>query len=184
MKKKKILGSIVVLGLALSLATGGVASAVNGKGAKSITKNVHGPSKPAPTEADRVAHKTMHKAMHAELIALINTTIGLDDATVKARLKAGESLATIAGANKDALIAALVAFTTKQIDGAVTAGKLTAERAATIKTNLTAHITERVSSLRGKGKMGHKGLGGSKGGHGKMGHKGGHGPMGGHGPKA
>jgi hypothetical protein len=46
--------------------------------------------------------------------ALVATTIGIDAATIKTRLAAGESLAAIAGVKKDALIAALVAFKTKE----------------------------------------------------------------------
>jgi len=90
-------------------------------------------------------------------------------------LAAGESLATIAGAKKDALIAALVAEESKQIDAAVTAGKLTAAQATTLKADLTAHVTAEVNAT-GMGRMG--GMGG-KGGRGHGGHGDHHGgPMG------
>ena len=89
------------------------------------------------------------------------------------RLAAGESLATIAGPKKDALIAALVADETKQIDAAETAGKLTAAQAATLKTNLTAHITAEVNEAGHGGPMagfGDLGPGHGRGpGHGGMG---------------
>ena len=102
--------------------------------------------------------------------AIITSTLGIDAATLKSRLAAGESLATIAGAKKDALIAALVADETKQIDAAVTAGKLTAAQATTIKADLTAHVTAEVNGTGGPmgGKMGGKG-GRGHGGHGGMG---------------
>jgi len=108
----------------------------------------------------------------AALLTLISTTIGIDSATVKTRLAAGETLAAIAGTKKDALIAALVADETKRIDAAVTAGKLTAAQATTLKSTLTAHITDEVNSTRpvgpmggGKGGRGHGGpMGGGKGG--------------------
>jgi polyhydroxyalkanoate synthesis regulator phasin len=109
------------------------------------------------------------KPDHAATLALISTTIGVDSATIQNRLAAGETLAAIAGAKKDALIAALVADETKRIDAAVTAGKLTAAQATTLKANLTAHVTEEVNSTRplgGKGGFGHKG---GKGGHGPKG---------------
>jgi urease accessory protein UreF len=93
--------------------------------------------------------------------ALISATIGVDSATVKSRLKAGESLAQIAGAKKDALIAVIVAEKTKHIDAAVTAGKLTAAQAAEKKANLVAHVTEKVNEVGGKG---HKD---GRGGHGR-----------------
>jgi hypothetical protein len=101
--------------------------------------------------------------------AVITATLGIDAATLKSRLIAGESLATIAGAKKDALIAALVADETKQIDAAVTAGKLTAAQATTLKANLTAHVTAEVNAtgpmggFGGKGGRGHGGHGGGMG---------------------
>ncbi len=110
----------------------------------------------------------------AATIALISSTIGVDAATIQKRLAAGETLAAIAGAKKDALIAALVADETKRIDAAVTAGKLTAAQATTMKSTLTAHVTEEVNSTRPMGPMG-----GDKGDRGGKPGKGGHGPKGG-----
>ena len=104
-------------------------------------------------------------------LTIVATTLGLDTNTVLSRLQAGETLATIAGAKKDALIAALVADETKRIDAAVTAGTLTAAQATTLKANLVAHVTEEVNSTRPVGpKMGDRG---GKGGRGHGGHKGG-----------
>lgn len=114
--------------------------------------------KGGPLDADRAAME-----------ALVSTTIGVDSATIKSRLQAGESLAQIAGAKKDALIAALVANETKRIDAAVTAGKLTAAQATEMKANLVAHVTEEVNEVGGKGPKG------GRGGHGHD-HRG---PMGG-----
>ena len=102
--------------------------------------------KGGPLDADRAAME-----------ALVSKTIGVDSATVKSRLQAGESLAQIAGAKKDALIAALVANETKRIDAAVTAGKLTAARATEMKANLVAHVTEEVNEVGGKGPKGGRG---------------------------
>ena len=117
----------------------------------------------------------MH-APNANAIAtqkLISDTIGVDTATIKSRMLAGDSLATIAGAKKDALIAALVAQETTQIDAAVTAGKLTAAQATAMKTNLTAGITAMVNATRGAGFP--AGPMGGRGGHGHEGmHGGGH----------
>jgi hypothetical protein len=80
----------------------------------------------------------------------------LDAATIKTRLAAGESLGAIAGAKKDALIAALVGLKTQEIDARVTAGTMTAAQAAAKKAEVTAHVTEHVNAVRGKG-MGPKG---------------------------
>ena len=107
-----------------------------------------------PNDADRAA-----------LEALISKTIGVDSATVRTRLAAGESLGAIAGAKKAELIAVLVADETKRIDAAVTAGKLTAAQATTLKAGLTAHVTAEVEEVRGKGgpAMGGKGEKGGRG---------------------
>jgi len=94
--------------------------------------------------------------------ALIASTLGIDSATIKARLKAGETLAAIAGAKKDELISVLVAERTKKIDAAVAAGKITAEKAATLKSGLVAHVTEEINEVKGKGK-GKRGHGGPMG---------------------
>ena len=90
---------------------------------------------------------------------LIATTIGVDVATIRSRLAAGESLATIAGAKKADLISVLVAEATKRIDAAVTAGKLTAKQAVEKKASLTAHVTEEIEEVGGKGGPGKGGLG-------------------------
>jgi hypothetical protein len=103
-------------------------------------------------------------------LTLIASTLGTDTNTVLTRLKAGETLATIAGAKKDALIAALVADETKRIDAAVTAGTITAAQATTLKANLVAHVTDEVNSTR---PVGGKGGFGGKGGRGHGGPQGG-----------
>jgi hypothetical protein len=108
------------------------------------------------------ADQAARDADRAAVEALISSTVGLDAATIKTRLAAGESLATIAGAKKDALITALVAQETKEIDARVTAGTLTAAQATTIKADLTNRITTMVNSAPGKG-FGPKGGKGPKG---------------------
>ena len=140
--------------------------------AAAAAKAAHDANRPmggkgGPLGADRAAIET-----------LVSTTIGVDTATIKSRLQAGESLAQIAGAKKDALIAALVADETKRIDAAVTAGTLTAAQATTLKANLVAHVTEEVNAVGGKGPFG-KGPKGGKGGHGGRGGHGHGGPKGG-----
>ena len=107
--------------------------------------------------------KGMERPDQAATLTLISKTIGVDEATIKSRLAAGESLAAIAGAKKDALIAALVADENKRIDAAVTAGKLTADQATKMKSNVTARVTERINSVPPmKGRGGHDGMRGHK----------------------
>lgn len=108
--------------------------------------------------AARTADQSQGDSRRAAKETLIATTIGISVATLETRLAAGESLATIAGAKTNDLIAALVAAETKEIDAAVTAGQLTAAQAATFKANLNTRITAMVNATggmgRGMGRMG------------------------------
>ena len=127
----------------------------------------------AAETAKRAAHDADHAARDADRVALealISKTIGVDSATVRTRLAAGESLGAIAGAKKAELITVLVAEETKRIDAAVTAGKLTAAEATTLKAGLTAHITAEVDQVGGKRGPGMDGPG--KGGKDGRGHGG------------
>jgi hypothetical protein len=159
MSKKKVL-ALVITTLALTAGSIGVAGAAS-KGShragveKSAMKaeNQHG-GKGRLIKADRVEKQT-----------LISGIIGLDTATIQSRLKAGESLAQIAGVKKDALIAALVADHTKRIDAAVTAGTLTAAQATNMKSKVVERVTAKVNAVGGKhgfGKGGHGHKGGAK----------------------
>ena len=175
--RKKVIAVVATAAVALSIGAASVASAHGGMGGKggkgaglttllsdlvakgTITQSqadaivkAQGDAKALaqanrPTEAEKKAHQTAEKAV-------ITSTLGITEATLTTRLKAGESLATIAGAKKDALIAALVAFETKEIDARVTAGKLTVAQATAVKANLTAMVTEKVNSVKGFGKKG------------------------------
>jgi len=112
--------------------------------------------------AKAAEHGKDHDGNDAQRVArdaLIATTIGIDAATIKSRLAAGETLGAIAGAKKAALITALVAQATQNIDAAVTAGKVTAAQAVTLKAGLSAHVTAGIDAVRGakgpgKGKHG------------------------------
>jgi hypothetical protein len=129
--------------------------------------------KHAAKDADRAANQASKVAHRAAVDALVSSTIGLDATTIKNRLAAGESLATIAGVKKDALITALVASETTRIDADVVAGKLTAAQATTLKAGLTAHVTAEVDQVGGKRGPGMGGPGkGGKGDKGGRGHDG------------
>ena len=182
MSSKKRMAAVAVTIAALSLGSIGIASA-HDKGAVKTTvltelvkagtitqAQADAISKKfdeakAAMDAKRAAGKGEKDAKRAAFEALVSTTIGVDAATIKTRLAAGESLGAIAGAKRDALIAALVAFETKEIDARVTAGTMTAAQATAKKANLTAHVTEHVNAVGGKG-MGPKGPKGPKGGKG------------------
>jgi hypothetical protein len=132
----------------------------------------------AALTAARAANVPPVNANRAAIETLVASTLGIDAATIEKRIIAGESLATIAGTKTSALIAALVAAETKEIDAAVTAGKLTAAQATTLKSGLTTRITAMVNAVGpvggGRGGM----MGGGRGNDHDGGPMGG-GPMGG-----
>jgi len=112
--------------------------------------------------AARAAHEATEGTNRAAHQILIATTIGKSTAEIQAGLAAGKSLGVIAGDKRAALITALVADETKRIDAAVTAGKMTAAQATTLKAALTAQVTAHVDAVRpamspGMGKGGHMG---------------------------
>jgi hypothetical protein len=189
--KKKVIAGVAAAAVALSVGAASVASAHGGLGGKGaglsallsdlVTKGTITQSQAdaivkaqtdaqalaeanRPTEAEMQAHRTAE-------IAVVTSTLGITEATLTSRLQAGESLATIAGTKKDALIAALVAFENKEIDARVTAGKLTSAQAVTEKAEVTARVTDQVNNTRPMGM-------GGRGGHGRGGHDG-KGPQGG-----
>jgi Spy/CpxP family protein refolding chaperone len=176
MKTRKLIAASAIAVLALSMGSVATASAHDNKGRKgeginniltglvtkgTLTQTQVDAITKAMTDA-RDAAKAAHDAARAEHIKVITDALGIDEATLKSRVEAGESLATIAGAKKDALITALVAYETKKIDAAVTAGKLTAAQATAMKANLSAHVTAKVEATKGMGK-GPKGHFGPKG---------------------
>jgi polyhydroxyalkanoate synthesis regulator phasin len=157
---KKFVAVVATTAIALSVSATSVASADNGKGKErlgsmlsglvskgTITQSQADAITKALVDAKTAGKVVMDKNRAAEL-AVITSTLGITEEALKTRLKAGDSLATIAGANKDALIAALVAYKTKVISDAQAAGKITAERAAKMKANVTTKVTENVNNPR------------------------------------
>ena len=187
MSSKKRMAAVAITIAALTAGSVGVASAHDGAGkgaakatvladlvkagtitqaqADAITKKFD--DLKATMDANKSANKAARDAHHAAVEALVASTLGIDATTIKSRIEAGESLSTIAGAKKAALISALVAFETKDIDARVTAGKLTAAQATSMKATLTEHVTKMVESVGGPKGFGPKGEKGPKG----MGHK-------------
>jgi len=157
MSSKKRIAAVAITIAALSVGSVVGASAHDNGAGRGVAKTAEQIAKHEDRDVNRAARE-----------ALITSTIGLDAATIKTRLQAGESLGAIAGTKKAALITALVAAHTTKIDADVAAGKLTAAQATTRKAGLIAHVTERVDAAGGKGMgRGHDGKG-DKG----MGHKG------------
>ena len=176
MSSKKRIAAVAVTIAALSLGSIGVASA-HDKGA--VKTNVLAELVKAGTitqaQSDAISKKfddakaameskrAERDARRAAVETLVATTIGVDAATIKSRLAAGETLAAIAGAKKDALISALVAHATKEIDARVAAGKMTPAQATAAKADLTKKVTSRVESTKGPKGFGLKDHKGGKG---------------------
>ncbi len=195
--KKKLVAIAIAVGLALTAGSAIAASAHGGRGPGGNLDGVLTGLKDKGTltqsqidaikkalEEQRTSEQSARVAEATEFQKLITTTIGLDSATITTRLKAGESLGAIAGAKRQALIDALIAFHTKKIDQGVTDGKLTAAQATTLKAGLSASVTffvDRVpGSLGGRGHgpgFDHPGMGPRGDDHMGKGHSRGHGGM-------
>lgn len=165
---KKLAAASVVAGVALTLGSVSGAVAHDGKGERgagiskvldglitkgTLTKEQVDSIKKAMEDA-RATFKADLDERRAAHLKVITDTLGITEADLTTRLKAGETLAAIAGAKKDALISALVAFHSKQIDDAVAAGKLSSEKAAAMKVNLKDHVTKMVERAKGPGEDG------------------------------
>lgn len=176
---KRLIAASAVAGLALTLGTINVASAHHhgensGDKVTSVLSGLVTKGTISQSQADVITKaitdarddsRALHKLERAERTKVITDALGIDEATLKSKLQAGESLAKIAGAKKEALIAALVAFEVKRIDAAVTAGKLITEHATTLKASLRDRIAAMVEATPAMGN-GHR-MG--KGHHGEFG---------------
>jgi hypothetical protein len=78
------------------------------------------------------------------------TYLGITEADLQTKLRAGQTLAQIAnataGKSRDGLVNALVADATTKIDAEQTAGKITADQATQLKSNLSTRIGQLVDS--------------------------------------
>ena len=89
------------------------------------------------------------------------STLGITAAQLDEARVAGKSLATLAGAKTQALISALVAQETTEINAKVTAKTITQAQATAMIAGLTARVTEMVNATPGQGP--------ARGGHGHRG---------------
>ena len=99
--------------------------------------------------------------LKGEPFAVASTYLGIPQADLMTRVRAGETLAAIAnataGKSRAGLVAAIVADNTAKIDAAATAGKITADQATRLKAELTEHATRAVDHARPAGPKGGRG---------------------------
>ena len=170
--KKKIVATVAPLAVVLTVSGGAIASADDRKGGKgsekisSLLSTLVSKGTITQSQADaivqaakdaRAAGKVEFEKNRAAIDAVITSTLGISIESIKTRLKAGETLSAIAGDKKAALIAALASEVNKQIDAAVTAGKLTAAQATTEKAKTTERVTNMGERVKGYGHKGNKG---------------------------
>jgi len=161
---KKLLAVITSTAIVLSVSSTSTAFADNNRGEKRISSMLSGlvsNGTITQSQADaiikaaedmRAATKSIRDANRSALDSVITSTLGISLDTLTSRLKAGETLATIAGDKKSALITALVAEINKQIDAALAAGKITANQAAAQKAKSVDRVTNMVNNVKGFGK--------------------------------
>lgn len=162
--KKKLIAVITSTVIVLSVSATSTAFADNDKGEKRISSMLSElVSKGTITQSQadaiiqaaedmRAASKSIKDANRTALDSVITSTLGISLDTVVSRLKAGETLSTIAGDKKSALITALAAEINKQIDAALAAGKITADQATAQKGKSVDRVTNMVNNVKGFGK--------------------------------
>jgi membrane peptidoglycan carboxypeptidase len=161
---KKLLAVITSTAIVLSVSTTSTAFADNEKGEKRMSSMLSGlvsNGTITQSQADaiikaaegmRAASKSIKDANRTALDSVITSTLGISLDTLTSRLKARETLSSIAGDKKSALITALAAEINKQIDAALAAGKITADQATAQKAKSVERVTNMVNNVRGFGK--------------------------------
>lgn len=161
---KKLLAVITSTAIVLSVSSTTTAFADNEKGEKRISSMLSGlvsngtitqsqaDAIVKASEGVKAASKAIRDTNRTALDSVITSTLGISLETLTSRLKAGETLSSIAGDKKSALITALVAEINKQIDTALAAGKITANQATAQKAKSVERVTNMVNNVRGFGK--------------------------------
>ena len=161
---KKLFAVITSTAIALSVSSTSTAFADNNRGEKRMSSMLSGlvsNGTITQSQADAIikasegmkaASKSVRDANRTALDSVITSTLGISLDTLTSRLKAGETLSSIAGDKKSALITALAAEINKQIDAALAAGKITADQATAQKGKSVERVTNMVNNVRGFGK--------------------------------
>lgn len=154
----KLRTAITTATTAAVLATAGISLA----GAASTST----PTSPTPTAATTAAspdgpsepnastpaiHRKRHRRLKVRALVrkVVIETIGIDRATLRRELRRGQTIADIATANNvdpQTVVDALLAAATAKLDAAVSAGRITTDRAQAIEARLPARFTKLVNT--------------------------------------
>jgi transposase-like protein len=139
---KKLIAAVTTAGL-LIVGTAGVASAAD---STTTTK--------APAATSGKARRALGKGRLVAAVKIAATTIGVEPKALGQEIKAGTSVADVAKSHNvdpQTVIDAIDAAADKKVDEAVTAGKIDATRAATIKEQVPTRVAKLVNGeLKGK----------------------------------
>ncbi len=137
---KKLIAAVTTAGL-LIVGTAGVAAAADS------------PTTKAPAGAAQ-GHPALRRHRVKAALKLAATTIGIEPKALAQELKDGKSVADVAKSHNvdpQKVIDAIVAAANKKVDEAVSAGKIDADTAATIKERLPDRVAKLVNgTLKGK----------------------------------
>lgn len=112
------------------------------------------PQRPGPGGPGGPGHGGPGFGVRVEPFQAAAKFLGIGEQDLRTQLRSGKSLAQVAqaaGKSKDALVQAIVADETTKIDQAVKDGKLTADQATKIKSDLTQRVTDLVDHVGGTG---------------------------------
>src|SRR5437773_703392 len=153
----KLPPAIATATTAAVLATSGIALA----GATTGSSSSPSPNAPvAATAAANDTHPFLRHCGRARLRRLlrgaagvVTNTIGIDRPTLRQELRSGKTIADIANehdVDPQTVVDALVTAATKRLDAAVTAGRITSERASKIEQRLPDRIIKLVNTWHPK----------------------------------
>jgi transposase-like protein len=138
---KKLIAAVTTAGL-LIVGTAGVAGAADT------------PTTKAPAAKSAPARAALRKGRLVGAVKIAATTIGIEPKALGQEIKDGKSVADVAKSHNvdpQKVIDAIDAAADKKVDEAVSAGKIDAARAATIKEKVPARVTKLVNGdLKGK----------------------------------
>jgi len=144
---------------AIATATTAAVLATSGVALAGATGSSSSPSPNPPIAATAAARDTNPVLRHRARVHLrrllrgaagvVTKAIGIDRPTLRQELRSGKTIADIAGdhnVDPQTVADALVAAATKRLDAAVTAGRITSERASKIEQRLPDRITKLVNT--------------------------------------